>query len=238
MVELDIHRVMGELAARRPIFHSEADFQFALAWQIAEMWPDCEVRLEKPFSLCGKRMHLDIWLSTSSTAIELKYPTQSLRAEQQGEEFALRPHGAQDHGRYDFIADIVRIEGLVSQGCASAPGYAVLLTNDHLYWQPGKDDAADKAFHLHEGRNLRGELAWSENASKGTTKGRESPLVLRESYDLQWKCFSALPGTHGEFRYFVVRVEERSRATAPHRCRPRIAVTPMAATTSETTAAT
>lgn len=203
MAELDIHRAMRELAERRPIFHSEADFQFALAWQIAEIWPDCEVRLEKPFSLCGKRMHLDIWLPISGTAIELKHPTRGLRTKQQGEEFALRSHGAQDHGRYDFIADIARIETLVSQGCAKAPGYAVLLTNDHLYWQPGKDDAADKAFHLHEGRNLTGTLTWSDNANEGAIKGHECPLMLNGSHDLHWRRYSALPG---EFRYLAVRV--------------------------------
>ena len=53
MAELDIHGVMAELAERRPIFHSETDFQFAFAWQIATMKRDGEVRLEKPFSLGG-----------------------------------------------------------------------------------------------------------------------------------------------------------------------------------------
>ena len=37
---INIHEVMTELAKMRPIFHSEADFQFALAWQIREMMPE------------------------------------------------------------------------------------------------------------------------------------------------------------------------------------------------------
>ncbi len=47
---LDIlHKLMADLAAHRPIFHSEADFQHALAWQIHEAMPDCEIRLEWPY---------------------------------------------------------------------------------------------------------------------------------------------------------------------------------------------
>lgn len=50
MAGFDIHAVMGQLAHRRPIFHSEADFQFALAWRIKETLPDYEIRLEyEPF---------------------------------------------------------------------------------------------------------------------------------------------------------------------------------------------
>lgn len=212
MAELDIHRVMAELAERRPIFHSEADFQFALAWRIAEMKAGCGVRLEKPFSLCGKRIHLDIWLPMSGTAIELKYRTRRLCIERNGEEFALKSHEAQDHGRYDFIADIVRVERIRAKlraaGSASAPGYAILLTNDHLYWRPGRDDAADRAFHLHEGRVLNSTLTWAKHASSATKKGREESFELRKrSYELRWKRYPVLPGEYGEFRYLAVKVE-------------------------------
>ena len=74
---LDIHAIMNGLAERRPIFHSEADFQFALAWRIHKTLPDCEVRLEfKPFPY--ERMYLDVWLPTECVAIELKYLTRKL----------------------------------------------------------------------------------------------------------------------------------------------------------------
>lgn len=46
---LDIHDLMRGLAKKRPIFHSEKDFQFALAWHIREEFRQ-PVRLEwKPF---------------------------------------------------------------------------------------------------------------------------------------------------------------------------------------------
>ena len=204
MAELDIHGVMAELAERRPIFHSEADFQFALAWRIATTLPDCEVRLEKPFRRDDKTRYLDIWLPTSRTAMELKYCTRNLSVEHGGEVFALKNQSANDLRRYDFVADLVRIEGLVSHGDASAPGYAVFLTNDPLYWRPGQRTTRDEAFRLHEGRRLEGMMEWRDDPGQSATKGRESALCLRNPYDLRWKDYSSL---HGEFRYLAVKVE-------------------------------
>ena len=43
---LDLDAAIMRLAARRPVFHSEADFQFALAWQIHTDHPAAHIRLE------------------------------------------------------------------------------------------------------------------------------------------------------------------------------------------------
>ena len=51
---LDITHLMNELAHDRLVFHSEADFQHALAWRIHDAMPDCGVRLEySPFQPNG-----------------------------------------------------------------------------------------------------------------------------------------------------------------------------------------
>ena len=42
---LDIDGLMASLANRQKVFHSEADFQHALAWQIHEAAPESQVRL-------------------------------------------------------------------------------------------------------------------------------------------------------------------------------------------------
>lgn len=207
MAELDIHGVMEELAERRPIFHSEANFQFAFAWQIATMKRDGEVRLEKPFRRDDKTRYLDIWLPTARIPIELKYCTRDLGVEHDGEAFALKNQSAHDLRRHDFIADLVRIEGLVSQDCASAQGYAIFLTNDPLYWKCGRPGTIDEAFRLHEGRILRGVPTWAKHAAKSTKQGRSDLLRLRGSYELHWKPYRSLTGEYGEFRYLAVRVE-------------------------------
>ena len=82
---LDIDSLMAGLAARRPIFHSEADFQHALAWQIHETCPDSDLRLEREQFLPGtaERMATDIWirLPDAVVAIELKYTNRALQIE-------------------------------------------------------------------------------------------------------------------------------------------------------------
>ena len=72
---LDIHNLMEDLSQHRPIFHSEADFQHALAWQIHKVMPNCEIRLEMPYRVPQGNWYLDIWLLTPRIAIELKYRT-------------------------------------------------------------------------------------------------------------------------------------------------------------------
>ena len=72
----DIHNIMHRLSLWRPIFHSEADFQFSLAWIIKEIYPDCEIRLEFVPDF-NTNLHLDILviLNGKWIPIELKYTT-------------------------------------------------------------------------------------------------------------------------------------------------------------------
>lgn len=44
----DIHTVIKSLSQKRRIFHLESDFQFALAWEIKSLYPECDIRLEVP----------------------------------------------------------------------------------------------------------------------------------------------------------------------------------------------
>jgi hypothetical protein len=43
---IDIHAAMANLAAPRPLFHSAADFQHALAWRLQQQHPRISIRLE------------------------------------------------------------------------------------------------------------------------------------------------------------------------------------------------
>lgn len=205
---LDVDRLMAGLAEIRPIFHAEADFQHALAWEIHQAMPDCQIRLEYNASPDSTdRRYLDLWLPTVKVAIELKYCTHQLNAAFAGERFALKNQSANDIRRYDFLKDIQRLEQSIESGPAET-GIAILLTNDPLYWKPaGKSDVADAAFRIHDGREIAGRLAWSEKASKGTTDGREEPIILQGSYTLHWRDYSELPEPgKSRFRYLAVSV--------------------------------
>lgn len=209
---LNMTQILTNLAMRRPIFHSEADFQHALAWEIHQQWPECLIRLERKFSGSSDRnIYLDIWALHSNTtiAIELKYKTKAFNVNLLGEEFNLSNHGAQDLGRYDFLKDIQRLEQIVYKQPRTI-GYAILLSNDNTYWASASNQStADAQFRIHQNRSLTGTLNWGVNASKGTTKGRESPIDIRGLYTVNWQTYSSLnglPQTNENFKYLLFEI--------------------------------
>ena len=211
---LNIKCLMTDLAKCREVFHSEADFQHALAWQIHKTMPKNQVRLEFPISAEHRKMYVDIWLPVEKIAIELKYRTRRLEPEPNGEPFSLLEQGAQNQGRYDFLLDIQRLERMCSDPKLCEAGYAVLLTNDWLYWDPPTRKAMDLAFRIHEGKEISGKRAWDDLASPGMKEGRECPIQLRRSYCLRWQDYSNIPEKsrgkgkpRGEFRYLAVPVD-------------------------------
>lgn len=205
----EIHDILRGLATRRPLFHSEADFQHALAWQIHQESPNAKVRLELPVQVGNSGLHIDIWIEDQDTitAIELKYKTRSLLVQSGSEHFRLKNQSAQDIGRYDFLKDIQRLEQ-VATARRKFTGYAVLLTNDNTYWaKPAKPDTVDANFRIYDGRILEGSLEWGINAAAGTKENREQPLVLKSRYIVEWQDYSqSSPSTYGTFRFLVIRV--------------------------------
>lgn len=205
-----VDKALAKLAQRRPIFHSEADFQYEFAREYHSLRPSDEIRLERPVRVDEVgTFNVDILIGIVGTwhAIELKYVTAGLTTLISNEEFRLRSQAAQDLRRYDIIKDILRLESLIVHG-AVASGISVTITNDRTLWSESKHlDPVDAAFRLHNGRILAGSLAWHDRASAGTRKGREAVLELVGSFPLQWSEYSSLDTLrNGEFRQLVVPV--------------------------------
>ena len=209
-----IGKVLSCLKKKRSIFHSEADFQHAFAWEIHEMLPFARVRLEKPVRVGQRSLHIDVWVNYKDVivAVELKYKTRGLEVDADDEHYSLKNQGAQEFGRYDFLKDIQRLERVVDQYRDSI-GYAVLLTNDSAYWQePREEEPVDANFRLHDDRVVKGNLNWGEGAAIGARRGREQ-LQLQGRYQLHWSNYSFVEG-HGnyrEFRSLVVKVSRFNR---------------------------
>jgi hypothetical protein len=204
---LDIHGVLDRLAGDRPVFHSESDFQHALAWRIHQENPTARIRLEtRPQR--GIRLDLLVDLSGERTAIELKYFIRRFTAIVHDELYDLPNQGAHDISRYDFVKDIVRVETCIRSGFANH-GWALALSNDPGYWGAGrKPDPIDNAFRLHDGRTLNGVLTWGPGAGAGTMRSREEGLSLSGSYACAWRHYSEIEGEtkRTAFRYLAVKV--------------------------------
>lgn len=204
----DLQRTMTALAARRPVFHSEADFQHAFAWQVQLEHPEARIRLEtRPRP--GVRLDVLALVNARRVAFELKYLLRRLTVTVEDELFDLPLQGAQDVRRYDFIKDISRLEQLRADEAAD-DCFAVCLTNDPLYWAAdrGRSEVIDAAFRIPEGRTIAGLLAWATHASPGGIGARQKPISLGGSYRLAWRDYSRVEvNRNGEFRYLAVQVK-------------------------------
>ncbi|WP_051620327.1 hypothetical protein [Paenibacillus sp. UNC451MF] len=164
----DMQRTLGELTSERKLFHSEADFQHALAMKIDQLYPTAAIRFEIPLEIEHSRIHLDIRVALEDQiiAIELKYGTTKLALIDNKEKYDLRDQSADDNTRYGFCNDIERVEKMIDlKHCTE--GYAVILTNYSAFWKTWKPNLSrkvnDEDFRIHEGRRLHGELKWGPN---------------------------------------------------------------------------
>ncbi len=210
-MNFDIKGIIKKLSSERPIFHSEADFQFALAWKIKEIYSNFEIRLEKRKTINGKEIYFDIFAFNENhkIAIELKYKTQKFDYEHKNEHFELKEQSAQDQGGYDFLKDISRLEQAVSDSIINL-GFAIFLTNDKSYWkEPKRQNVNDIDFKIYNQRQIyKGqELRWKEKASKGTTGGRGNPIFLNDDYKFYWESYSQI--NNHEFKYLLVKIKMR-----------------------------
>ena len=211
----DIEKVIKSLMTKRKAFVSEADFQleFALEIKNIEEYKDFKVRLEytpKFKSEFDSKMHIDILVITDEgwIPIELKYKTKGCTVKDGDDEYVLANHGAKDVNCYLYLKDLQRIEYIKKKlGEKFVEGYTVMLTNDLTYLKSSKEDTVYADFSIHNGAIKTGEMKWGENASEGTKKGHEKPIVLEGKYPIHWNDYSKVEGKYGEFKYTYNKVE-------------------------------
>lgn len=205
---IDIENILKQLAKKRPIFHSEADFQHALAWEIQNAFQDdVKIRLEKPFYIASQICYVDLIVEYEGKLIpiELKYKVKELECTcDNNEEFKLKNHGAHNLNRYDFIKDIWRLENFLSQNQQqSSVGYAIFLTNDTAYRNSNfNSNVDDLSFRIHDRTLSAGELKWKFNKNK---KKRQNSITLLSNYELIWKNYPN--HTNVNFYYLLVEIK-------------------------------
>ena len=203
---MNVGRVMSELARRRPLFHSEADFQHEFAFMLREQFPAMQVRLEMPHGPHnGGATDIVARFDDVTIGIELKYLTKRLNLDVDGEAFRLKAQGATDLRRYDVLKDVERLERFNAQ--YGGQSYVIALTNDPAYWRAARSNQTiDAAFRLCDDRRVTGELNWANNASAGSIRGREKPISLCAEYNISWKDYSDLGVNAGHFRFLCIEI--------------------------------
>ncbi len=209
-IDFDMDLIVNKLKQKRKIFVSEADFQLELAWVIKENYPTAKIRLEYPPSF-DLNMHIDILVVIDNKwyPIELKYKTKGCKKIIDDEIFNLKNHGAKDVNSYLYLKDIMRIEKVRNNINNFGNGYTMFITNDLSYMKkPLKDNCVYREFSLEDRIVKKGKMFWSKNASKGTMKNCEEPIILNDSYNINWKCYSKLDNENtGTFIYVINEIK-------------------------------
>jgi len=196
---VDMHRVLRKLEEKRPIFHSEADFQYAFSRVLNEMDDKAEVRLEYPIRFISDKKNrkidnraLDIWIKNKKIAIELKYALKKIDFSHKGEAYSLK--SSRIHNlRYSFVKDVSRTEDLVWANKIKK-GYAIVISNNRSMWSKG--EGGSEMFSLDT--ILKGKMKWTIETSK------KIPIKLRGEYSMDWKKYSQLDDHR--FRYMALEI--------------------------------
>ena len=214
---MDINKILNNLSNKRKIFVSEADFKFALAWEIKSEIPEAKVRLEYCPVDIDSSMHIDILVKMGEDIypIELKYMTKQCDVTVDDERFILKNQGAQDIKRYDFIKDISRVERLSESMDNFKEGYCIAITNDPSYWNISSNkNTCDAAFRINHNSIKEGKLEWAAHTGNGTNKNREESLILKNRYDIYWQEYSKIDdSSSGQFKYLSIKVVKEVKVT-------------------------
>ncbi len=226
------------MAENRPVFHSEADFQHALA--IALMQHGYEVRLEIPlvYRLAGggTTCELDLLVMDSkedtATAIELKYFKKPFQITIENEFFDLSGSWGTNLSRFDCWADFRRVGALLNSPDAKRwrinQGFAVSLTNASEAWtvDTGIQNTLAKHFSMHQGRVVpaNASLDWHGNPGVNSVSPRRlspyAPIIVPADARCDWHDYSNIstgqPGGHSVFRFLLLEAVPGSVAPSEH----------------------
>ena len=224
---IDLSQTITELAKKRRAFHSEVDFQHALASMLERNYPKLQVRLGVSWTDPDKRrakVDLRCLSDTGLDWIELKYKTKRACFSVDCEEFCLREDSALQDNRRALWEDVCRVEDLVTKKTSTTSasrGYAVFLTNEKAYWEnPGRGEALDKQFRFREGVDFSQRLVFPKKQTrkhywpwKRDLDSDGLRLKLKGCYRIKWMEYSTVPG--GKFRFFILSYSKAGRAGIP-----------------------
>lgn len=215
--QLNLENILKSLGKERPIFSSEADFQFALAWQIEKYLKrnkvkDYRVRLEYCPGISFKKtlMHIDIivFIKEGYIPIELKYKTKEGGYTSGIDKYKLKTQGARNISCHAYIKDINRIEYLRDEykDFKFIEGYTIFLTNDEVYLRKPNKNCDYRKLSLHNETNhiLRKNKYLKFN--NGVCAKKYPSIRLKDDYKINWNVYSEID-SNTTFYYLINKIK-------------------------------
>jgi len=200
--ENDIFTILKSLSKHRLLFHSEADFQHALAWEIRALRPELNVRLEVPLVDPVGTIDLLVLDRQQRIGIELKFGRGPLACSPNGEAFRLA-ESPPPVIRYEFLQDLERLEAWTASGFLSQ-AFVLCLSNHPACWETQYRPTTQDQVRFHDGKVLQGMIGLDPRPRSGSTF---PPIKLRAAYMCQWRDYSQVDTSrYGQFRFLLLAV--------------------------------
>ena len=219
----DIIQIIVALSKVRRLFWSEDDFKFAFATQVQLKFGNAaDVRLERRYKgEKDKNSYTDIVvrLNDKNFPIELKYKTvKGTYADFGNEVVELMTHSAVDLGCYAYLKYINRLEYLAKTDSDFERGFAIILTNEPLYYRDTGRSSVYDAFKIYDEKTVSGMLDWDRSnydLEKLPSWLKSHPAFeLTGSYDMKWWDYGSVlqslddPADCTQFKYQIAVVEK------------------------------
>lgn len=212
--EFDIYRILQELSKTNPLFYSELEFQFYLAWKIKEIYgDDYKICIEHPLkSYEDKNRNIDLLLINNTGGyipIELKYRKSRFEHNIGDYTYKLKDDFAIDQTRCKYLKDISRIEHFRETEERFIAGYAIMITNQSRAWQKiTNPQQTDYAFSLEDKTIIKkGSKRWAETTAQ-CTKNDCPEVILKENYFIEWRDYCNFDKPNGLFRVLVTEIKK------------------------------
>lgn len=211
--KFDIYRVIEELSKTNPLFNSELEFQFYLAWKIKELYKDIyTICLEYPLkNYQEKNRNIDLVLVCNNGGlipIELKYKTSKFEYFFNNINYKLKDQSANDLNKYGHLKDVSRIEYFKETEKNFLVGYAITITNQAKTWQKIlSPKQTDFEFSLENCSTVcKGVKCW-HICKSDHNKNNYLSITLKNDYFINWHDFKIFDKPNGVFKVLVTEVK-------------------------------
>ncbi len=231
MEKEDIENILIKLHEKRPIFHSEGDFQFSLGCEIQSMYPNVKIIVERPLyverpvdekipSRGTKPVteHIDMFLydGPNRIGIELKFIKAKFSYKDDWGDYCLKPSLANDLSCYDILKDIHRLENYAQIDKIIDSGYAITITNISTLWKKHCDGSDYDHFRVFDGRKLHGTIDWLSDEVAKKKEYRSKSINLNGNYTVNWHEYPKSPKEqeskkhyNNKFKYMIFEVRNK-----------------------------
>lgn len=205
-----IDTALKNLGKRNIIYHSEAELQFKLAWELYRNASISDIYFEYPAKNMpsGNRYNdmIDLVIVSKGKEypIEIKYPKGVYR----DSTYNLKYKPVDEC--YEIVRDIDRIEQYVGNNISSDKGYVIVLSNNTSYWGTPKPHALlSLTMYMTDNTTLNSGIHIFKPGSKRFKDTKCNQHILN-NYNIKWEPYcvkkTTLSNNKNVFKYLLLEV--------------------------------